>query len=741
MPHRRRARTMEGMLSTIIQYATSRPKRVIAAWLVVGIALSLLGGFKAYSVTTDDTAQFLPKGSESAQALSYAREAFGAQKGTTTMSVLVRRADGGRLSAADRAGVARLAEGLPRWRPDLDPLVATADGIDLDIRKRAGGVVAAAPGPVARDGRFQLVAVQWKANTTDPVAQEAFRQFRDRVTEQARPARLTVGFTGGIASAADLAKATEGTQMLSQMLLFGAVLLLSLLFFRGPLAAIVPLLAIVLVGGAAAGLVVGAALLFGFELDQSTPQLITVVLVGIGIDYFLFLLFRLRERLRAGDDRRAAAAAAAGRVGPVIASAALVVVAAFATLGIAQFGQFRVLGPAIAISVLVMLLAGVTLMPAIAATTGRALFWPSRSWEEDGTAGPAARLGAAIAHRPRRAALAVTAALVALSTAALGVKMDYDLSSSGPETAATRTADAISAALPEGAGDPQQVYVRSSRGPLTPAALAPLRRRLAEVDGVGSVAAPVLTGDRRGARIDVALDAESTSTEGMAVARGPLRRVAHDAAPAGSTALVAGNAAVFADVSDAVSHDLRLVFPVAAVLILLILIVTLRSAIAPLCLLAAVALEFAATLGAAVLVFQVLGGTGGVAFTLPLVLFLFVVALGTDYNILMTARLREELLAGKPAREAVADAVRHVAPAIAAAGLVLASSFGTLMLEADEGARQMGFAMAAGILIASLVVSSVLVPAVTALVGRRAFARGARPARTRRDAALSRPRG
>jgi putative drug exporter of the RND superfamily len=717
------------MLSSIIQYATSRPKRVIAIWLVVGIGLSLLGSFKAYSVTTDDTAQFLPKGSESAQALRYAREAFGAQKGTTTMSVLVRRADGGPLSAADRAGVARLADGLPRWRPDLDPLVDTADGVDLDIRERAGGVVAAAAGPVARDGRFQLVAVQWKANTTDPVAQDAFRQFRDRVTAQAQGAHLTAGFTGGIASAADLTKATEGTQMLSQLLLFGAVLLLSLLFFRGPLAAIVPLMAIVVVGGAAAGLVVGAALLFGFKLDQSTPQLITVVLVGIGIDYFMFLLFRVRERLRAGDGRRAAATAAAGRVGPVIASAALVVVAAFATLGIARFGQFRVLGPSIAISVLVMLLAGVTLMPAIAATTGRALFWPSRSWErEDGPAGPAARLGAAIAHRPGRAALVVTAALVALSTAALGVKMDYDLSSSGPATAATRTADAISASLPEGAGDPQQVYVRSSRGPLTPAALAPLRRRLAAVDGVGSVAAPVLTADRRGARIDVALDAESTSAAGMAVARGPLRRVAHAAAPAGSTALVAGNAAVFADVSDAVGHDLRLVFPIAAVLILLILVVTLRSAIAPLYLLAAVALEFAATLGAAVLVFQVLGGTGGVAFTLPLVLFLFVVALGTDYNILMTARLREELLGGKPVREAVADAVRHVAPAIAAAGLVLASSFGTLMLEADEGARQMGFAMAAGILIAALVVSSVLVPAITALVGHRAFRRGARPA-------------
>jgi RND superfamily putative drug exporter len=171
---------------------------------------------------------------------------------------------------------------------------------------------------------------------------------------------------------------------------------------------------------------------------------------------------------------------------------------------------------------------------------------------------------------------------------------------------------------------------------------------------------------------------------------------------------------------------MALIFPIAAGLILLILVGALRSLVAPLYLLAAVALEFAATLGASVLVVQELGGQDGVAFTLPLVLFLFVVALGTDYNILMTARLREEMLAGKPVGVAVAEAVRHVAPAIGAAGLVLASSFGTLMLESSESSREMGFAMAFGILLASLVVSSVLVPALTALAGTRAWWPGAK---------------
>jgi RND superfamily putative drug exporter len=256
----------------------------------------------------------------------------------------------------------------------------------------------------------------------------------------------------------------------------------------------------------------------------------------------------------------------------------------------------------------------------------------------------------------------------------------------------------------------------SSGGYAFPAEL--LRERLARVDGVSAVGEPVMTQDRRGARIDVALRHGPVSEAAMTIAGGPLRDAARDAAPAGATTMVGGTSAVYADIADAVDRDMRVILPVAAGLILVILLATLRSAVAPLYLLGAVVLEFTATLGAAVLAFQHLGGEPGLAFMLPLTMFLFVVALGTDYNILMAARLREELRSGRPVREAVAAAVHHVAPAVGAAGLVLASSFGTLLLEADQGSREQGFAMAFGILLASLVVSSVLVPALTALVGR-----------------------
>ena len=287
------------MFRRITSFVTRRPKTVIALWAVVALALALLGSSLAYKATTDDTAQFLPKGSESAQATKYAQTAFGQQKGAHTVTMLVKRADGRQLTTGDRAQIRSLSASMPHWRIG-------------DRSERAGHIVAAQAGPTAPDGRFQLVGLQWKAATSDPIAQQHFRDVRDRAAEQARGHALRVGFTGSIASSADYQTASQGTRALSQLLLFAAIIVLSLLFFRGPLAAVVPLVTISIVAAAAGGLVVLAALAFGLKLDAGTTQLITVVLIGIGVDYFLFLLFRLRERLRAGDDRRTAAANAAG---------------------------------------------------------------------------------------------------------------------------------------------------------------------------------------------------------------------------------------------------------------------------------------------------------------------------------------------------------------------------------------------------------------------------------------------
>ncbi len=203
--------------------------------------------------------------------------------------------------------------------------------------------------------------------------------------------------------------------------------------------------------------------------------------------------------------------------------------------------------------------------------------------------------------------------------------------------------------------------------------------------------------------------------------RGPLRSTAHGSAPAGTTAYVGGITAVFVDIQAAVNHDYAVVFPVAAILIMIILGLLLRSLVAPWYLMLSVGLGFVATLGATVLIFQHIKGEPGLIFILPVIMYLFVVALGTDYNILVIARLREEAREGRSPREAAAMAVRYAGPTVAAAGLILAGTFASLMLAGNSTLTQMGFAISGGIVIVAFVMAMFLTPALTALIGHAAW--------------------
>ena len=227
--------------------------------------------------------------------------------------------------------------------------------------------------------------------------------------------------------------------------------------------------------------------------------------------------------------------------------------------------------------------------------------------------------------------------------------------------------------------------------------------------------------DPKVARISVLLDENPVSNEAIELVREDLRDAVHAAAPPGTHSVVGGTTAIFADINTANNRDLSVILPVAALLIALILALLLRSLVAPIYLVIAVLLNFAATLGATVYVFQGLRDQPGVTFQLPIILYLFVVAIGTDYNILMIARLREEAREGKEPRDAAAIGVEHAGPTVAAAGLILAGTFAVLMLAPISFLQQMGFAVALGIVLSAFVMSMFLVPALTALIGHAAW--------------------
>ncbi|MBB4948899.1 RND superfamily putative drug exporter [Kitasatospora gansuensis] len=703
------------MIRALTGCSIRNPWKVIALWAVLGLALTALAPTLMARVTQHQTGDFLPRGYDSAAALRIAEEQFGIDPNASTVTVLVARSDGGALGAADQQRIEAEAAKLAQRRV----VMPREDDVPAFLVPDSSQTPRIAPAMTAPDRSFELLSVQLTGNPADQGVQGVYRTFRDAARTQFAEAGMRTGFTGSLADTVDTADANETATKVGGALVTGLIVLLNVLVFRSVLAALLPLLAVAVIGGAAAGAVAGTAMLTGRELDPGTPGLINVVLLGIGIDYLLFLLFRFREQLRARPEQpaREAAAEVAGRVGTAITSAALTIVAAFATLGVATFGQFRSLGPAIAVAVLVMLLGSLTLMPALLAAAGRKMFWPSRSLRREPAGGRTARFGALVARRPLTALAVSVALLVALAAGLTGIRMDYGRGDSGARTAAAATAAEIARALPAGVSDPTSVFVTSTDGgTLGTDRLAGLARALAAVDGVGQVAPTVLNGDHRAARIDLYPTADPQSQRARDLASGPIRAAVARHTPAGTSAHVGGTAAILADVSTAVDHDLRIVFPVAAALIALILLLLLRSLLAPLVLMLAVGLGFAATLGAATLLFQHGLGRPGVSFTLPLVLFLFVVALGTDYNILIADRIREEMRQPGPARAAVARAVRHTAPAIATAGLVLAGSFASLAT--TPGSEQVAFAMALGIMLSALVLALVVVPAFAALLGR-----------------------
>jgi RND superfamily putative drug exporter len=676
------------------------PWRVIAVWIVAAAAIVALSPGLP---TTSDESDFLPRSYESIRAQDLRTERFPTAFSPAAVIVFT-RADGGKLTAADAKTVDRIvAQARARKVPLVERIVANA----------------ASPNKLVQTASVQMPDMT--ASNQDDLF-DGIKALRAALEQASAGTDLTVGTTGTVAQGYDQREASGNADAIVAVGTVVLIVLLLLIIFRSPLVAILPVLVIGLVAAAANGLIAFAVKAVGLKADSSISSLLIVVLFGVGTDYILFLLFRFRERLRLGEDTRVAMVNAVGRVGEAISSAAGVVIVAFLAMTLSSLSFFKSMGPSLAIAVAVTLLAGLTLVPAIVSLIGPRIFWPSKSWRSEPRSARFAAVGQTMARRPALFAAAAGAVLVLLALGALRFNASFDLTSgSTPSTAESQVAlKGLTRGLPPGATDPTDVYVASDAR-LDTNALAAYRSRLAAVDGVGSVGQPQLSKDGTAAQLAVTLQDAPESDRALSVVGGQLRRVAHEAAPAGSKALVGGVTSVYVDIKAAMNRDYSVVFPVAALLIMLILGLLLRSFVAPIYLMLSVGLGFAATLGATTLIFQDGAGHSGLIFLLPLIMYMFVVALGTDYNILMMARLREEAKEGHPPRAALSLAIRHTGPTIAAAGVILAGSFAVLMLAGNSLLAEMGFAIAFGIAVAAFAMATVFTPALTALLGHSAW--------------------
>jgi putative drug exporter of the RND superfamily len=693
------------MFERLGRFVVRRAWWVVAGWLVAAAAVV----FTAPSlgdITSADQGSFLPPSYESVQAIELAKKAF-PQQSTATALIVVKRSDGQALTGADEARVGQLAQALQ------------AGNID-----RTSGYLTG-PQAVAPSKSVQVINVGLEApNPGDPALLDAIRDVRAAMGPALAGSGLTAGVAGDVASFVDnedtFNRAFSIVGIATIILIVGLVLVI----FRSPIAAVLPIVVIGVVYAVTTGLVAAIGKAFDLNVSQDLQTILLIVLFGIGTDYILFLLFRYRERLRAGEDKRTAMVVSVARVGEVIASAAGAVIVAFLVLLLASLGFFGSLGPALAIAVGVMLITSLTLIPALVSRLGRFVFWPSRSWQRPPKATVMHRVGAAIGRRPAAAAAVSGAVLVALAAGTLAYQADYDFSAGFPQdTESARAAADLQRAFAAGALAPTEVYLTTGSGtPLTDQQVSDFAAAATSAPGVGQAQPPQRSsGDPSIARVNLLLDTNPVSNEAIALVRDDLRDALHAAAPAGTRAVVGGTTAIYADINTANNRDLSVILPAAAGLIALILALLLRSLVAPIYLVIAVLLNFAATLGATVYVFQGLQDKPGVTFQLPIILYLFVVAIGTDYNILMIARLREEAREGREPREAAAVGLEHAGPTVAAAGLILAGTFGILMLAPISFLQQMGFAVAVGIVLSAFVMSMFLVPALTALIGHRAW--------------------
>ncbi|MDQ1361387.1 MAG: putative drug exporter of the superfamily [Acidimicrobiaceae bacterium] len=684
------------MFAALARMVTGHPWRVIAVWVVASVAIVVFSP-SISSVTNANQASFLPGHYQSVKAQEALTMDFPKQSGNTDLLV-VERSDGAPLTAANQQAVSTFATGLTH---------AGISGVTGTFTSSA---------LLSPNGKAQLVNVTLKGQPGEVPVNDAVKAIRAAIPKQLAGTGLTAGLTGGSAIALDTTNAFAKAENIIAIATVLLIVILLGLIFRSVLIAILPVVLIGLIHQVATSLVAALAHALNFDVGTLLGPLLIVVLFGIGTDYFVFLVFRYRENLTKGDDPLAALQHATEVVGEVISSSALTVIAAFAALLLSSLGLLRTLAPGLIISVALMLLSALTLVPAVLSLLGRHVFWPAHRSKPAGAESYSARIGKYVGRHPGRIVAGYGGVLLVLAIAAFGFRADYDEVGELPTTSPSVVAyNQMQRDFPAGYVGPTSVIITSnSATPLTSQSVTALSDKLKHTQGVAAVAPAQMNTAGTAALITVSLNVNPYSGQALADVGGPIRSAANGSIP-GATVLVGGATSQSVDVRNAIDHDLSVIFPVAALIIAVILGLLLRAIIGPLYLLLGVGLGFLATLGILVLIFQKAGGLVGLDFSIPIVLYLFVVASGTVYNILMTARVREELRAGKEPAEAVGLAIAHGAPTVAAAGIILAGTFASLLLTGITTLTELGSGVAIGIIVAAFVMAPRLIPAMAGM--------------------------
>jgi RND superfamily putative drug exporter len=741
---------IHGVFRGIGSFAVKFRWFVLLAWIIAAVAVPRALPSLS-SVTQGNNANFLPASAPSEHALKLAGPLGGS---TLTPVPVVAASTQGTLSAADQAWLQKLEQ-------DLGQVKTVVKVRDL-----------------GRSPDGQAAQVQVLSNVSQGGSGSGLTtlvdDLRSAIKKASPPSDLSVHLAGAVAVNVDQQAKSGNSDNQIQLLSVVFILVLLLLVFRALLAPLVTLIPAFL-AVAISGPLVAEAAQHGLKVSPLAQILLIVLVLGAGTDYGLFLVFRVRENLRSGLERKEAVIAAVERVGESITFSAATVVAALLSLLAATFEFYSDLGIPLAIGIVVMLLAGLTLLPALLSIFGRAVFWPSKTQSGTGKAGVWGRVAVRIIRHP---VPTLVSGLVVFGGLAIAASANT-ASGFGGQTSAPSGSDSaagaaiLSAHFPNTSANPTNIIytlkqpvwddlqvVQTARGQLeasglftsvagplnpngatlTPAQLTALHDKLGAPQSLPATP-PANSGVPaigyqlyRATALYISPDGHTVQFETGLKAGDPSTTAATNAVPAiraeaatvmksiGATDYgVGGQAPAIYDISSVSNSDLATVIPIAIVVIGFLLALVMRSLVAPLYLIISVGLSYLAALGLSVLVFIELAGDGGLVFFLPFLMFVFLLALGEDYNILVMSRIREEAQ-HYPLKEAVSRALVATGTTVTSAGLVLGGTFTVFaIVGAQQGSNQfrdVGAGLALGILMDTFLVRTLLVPSTVVLLGR-----------------------
>ena len=714
------------MFESIARFSVRFRWPIIIFWIVaVPVLTSSLP--KLNDVSKNDNSLFLPKNSQTQKASDL--EASFQSKDTSTRAVLIASRENAPLSAADNQTFDRVIS-----------KVKTVKGVN-EVQDVG----------LSKDGKAHEALVGIGSEGVGPNALDLVKKIRTQM--KINVPGLQVHLTGELAQAADGESANNKGKNNTEIYNVIFIVVLLLLVFRSVLAPIVTLIPAGL-ALAVAQPIIAESTKIGVQVSFITEILLIVLLLGAGTDYGLFLVFRTREELRNGLSNKDAVVKALSRVGESITFSAATVAAALLCLILASFGVYKGLGPALAIGLGVMLLAALTFLPALLSILGRAVFWPSKTATAKLKVGIWGRVADKVIERPVVMIVAGLVIFAALSLGVIGYKTAGFTNDPAPPTSDSALGQAaLTHHYPAASNNPQFLLMTFDKPVWDNLAnLYKAENQLSKDPVFTAISGPFsangfnLTPDQLGS-LHIAggnsqlLKAESqfissdgkvaqfysvanTGASGSTAAANATPRVQAVLAKAAKTA-GANNAQIYGqdaaafDISRIANHDLKKIIPIVLVVIGILLAIMLRSLVAPLYLIATVGLSYLAALGFAMLVFVHLQGEDGLNFILPFMMFVFSMALGQDYNILVMSRIREEAHGKISLKQAVTKAIGITGTTVTSAGLVLAGTFTVFGLAGgNKQFEEIGFSIAFGILLDTFFVRTLLVPSVVVLLGK-----------------------